>query len=207
MALRTPPETPPAATRGRGCEGTAPPAKRTLSGRGARPLVFALLGLVLAGCENPFAPPLGDPVSVWSDQTTVGGLLENFRTAYIRRDSLRYAECLACPDFRFNYFDADLGDNAWMPRETDLAATGALFRHFSSLDLRWIGVTDELAAVDAVDSLVSFTVFFELGLGFDVINGHARFTAVRRAPVGEECFGPIHGTDPVFRLLQWDDDL
>jgi hypothetical protein len=176
-------------------------------GRPRRLWLPALLGMLTAGCSNPFAPPLGDPVSIWRDQTTLGGLLENFRSAYERRDSLRYAECLSCSDYRFNYFDPSLGDYAWMPREVDLATTGRLFRHFSRVELRWIGLGEELATIDAIDSLVSFTVFFELGLGVEVIYGHARFSALRSSPGEEACQSPIYGDQAVFRLQQWDDDL
>jgi hypothetical protein len=165
-----------------------------------------LFGLCLS-CDNPFAPPLGDPLSIWSDQTTVGGLLDNFRGAYVHRDSLRYAECLACPDYQFNYFNPELREYEMMPRETDLVSTGRLFRHYQEVDLRWVGVGDELAALDTADSLVHFTLLFELRLDQSVITGHANFTVLKAAQVDEFCQSPIFGQTPVFRIIQWDDDL
>ncbi len=175
--------------------------------RRLRTAASPILLLCITGCENPFAPLLGDPVSIWTDQTTVGGLLDNFRNAYTRKDSLRYAECLACPDYRFNYFDEELGEYSWMPREVDLATTGRLFRHFSTVDLRWVGVAEELAQRDDLGLDISFTVFFELTLNYDVITGHARFSVRREVPTGAECASPVYDDDPVFRIRQWDDDL
>lgn len=179
-------------------------ANRTLS----IPLCLCAVLLLLQGsCENPFAPPLGDATSLWTDQSTVGGLLENFRSAYIHRDSLRYAECLACPDYQFNYFNTELGEYEMMPRETDLVSTGRLFRHYSEVDLRWVGLGDELAALDTPDSLIAFTLLFELRLDQDVITGHANFSVIKAAPVVEFCQSPIFEDAAVFRIIQWDDDL
>lgn len=171
------------------------------------PLAPLLIAGMLSGCDNPFAPELGDPISIWTDQTTVGGLLENFRNAYIRQDSLRYAECLSCPDYQFHYFDADLGEYDWMPRETDLRTTGRMFRHYSSIDLNWVGLGEELAQVATPDSLVRFTLFFELRLGIEVITGSARFSVLRGHPVDDICQSPIFEDRDVFRIVQWDDDL
>jgi len=168
---------------------------------------LALLSLFCLSCDNPFAPELGDPTSLWTDQTTVGGLLENFRSAYIHRDSLRYAECLACPDYEFHYYNTELGEYETMPRETDLAATGRLLRHYREVDLRWVGLGNELAALSTPDSLISFTLLFELRLDADVLTGHATFTVVRAAPVVEFCQSPIFADAAVFRIIQWDDDL
>ncbi len=168
---------------------------------------LALLALLGLSCENPFAPPLGDPTSLWTDQSTVGGLLENFRSAYIHRDSLRYAECLACPDYQFNFFNTELGEYEMMPRETDLVSTGRLFRHYNEVDLRWVGLGEELAALETPDSLIHFTLLFELRLDQELITGHANFTVVKAAQVVEFCQSPIFADEPVFRIIQWDDDL
>jgi hypothetical protein len=168
---------------------------------------LCLAPVLWLSCSNPFAPPIGDPLSLWTDQTTVGGLLENFRMSYVRQDSLRYAECLACPDFIFNYFDEDLGDYAWMPREIDLATTGRLFQHYSQVDLRWFGLDPDAALISTPDSLVRLAVFFELVLDNDIITGNARFTMIRRTEIVEDCESALYRDEPVFRLLQWDDEL
>jgi hypothetical protein len=162
--------------------------------------------IALSSCSNPFSPPLGDPVSIWTDQTTVGGLLENFRLSYNRHDSLRYAECIACPGYAFNYFDTDLGEYAWMPRELDLQTTGRLFSHYDEIDLRWFGIGDEVANISAMDSSLALTVFFELMLNTEIVTGHARFQIRKELPL-LECESPIFGQKPVFRIQEWDDDL
>ncbi len=168
--------------------------------------LLTLAALLLSSCRNPFAPALGEARSAWSDQATVGGLLENFRMSYIRRDSLRYSECLACEGFRFNYLDTELGEYSTMPREVDLATTGRLFRHFSNVDLRWLGISEELSAIATPDSLITFTVFFSLSLDVNTIDGHARFTVLRSS--GEDgCEGSLYEGEEVFRILQWDDTL
>jgi hypothetical protein len=137
----------------------------------------------------------------------VGGLLENFRSSYIHRDSLRYAECLACPDYQFNFFNTELGEYDMMPRETDLLSTGRLFRHYPEVDLRWVGVGEDLADLATPDSLVRFAILFELRLGQSVLAGHATFTVIKSVPLDEFCQSPIFGPTPVFRIIQWDDDL
>ncbi|MCB9475219.1 MAG: hypothetical protein H6678_15560 [Candidatus Delongbacteria bacterium] len=170
--------------------------------------LLCLLPLLLLGaCRNPFAPRLGDPRSVWNDQATVGGLLENFRMAYIRQDSLRYAECISCDTYTFNYFDTDLAEYASMPRELDLATTGRLFRHYEDVDLRWVGISESLSALETADSLISFTVFFVLTLDATWLDGHARFSVIRQGGQNAACPSPIFGDDPVFRIVQWDDNL
>ena len=184
--------------------GVLPLAVGTL--RIATSVLFAT-ALFFLSCSNPFAPPLGDPLSLWTDQATVGGLLENFRLSYVRKDSLRYAECLACPDFIFNYFDEDLGDYAWMPREIDLAATGRLFRHYSQVDLRWYGLNETVAQISAADSIVQIAVFYEISLDGEVLTGNARFSMIKRAEPEEECLSPLFESSPVYRILQWDDEL
>ena len=60
-----------------------------------------------------------------------------------------------------------------MPRELDLTTTARLFDHYQTVDLRWVGISDQLAALSTLDSLISFTVFFELSLDAEIITGHA----------------------------------
>ena len=91
------------------------------------------LGLITAGCLNPFAPIEGDVgETVWSDQRTVRGLLDNFALSYDYRDSLRYSDCLD-ESFVFRYYNAERGYyDSWF-RETDLITTGGMFRAFDLL--------------------------------------------------------------------------
>ncbi len=168
-----------------------------------------LILLLVAGCRNPFFPRLGEPQSYWTDQTTVGGLLQNFRNAYNFQDSLRYAECLACPDFEFQFYDPELGDYDWMSREVDLTTTGRLFRHYEDISLEWSGLDPELMAMDSRNDTLDVAVFFDLRLDNDYLNGWARFKLLRPDPPqsqSADCQSVYYPDSSVFRILLWQDD-
>jgi len=151
--------------------------------------------LVLSGCLNPFAPVEGTASArVWSDQTTVGGMLHNFSLAYDYRDSMRYADCLD-ESFIFNYYDVDAGRfDSWY-RDTDLKTTGGLFRSYRRVDLEWNLIPDEVYSFNYPDSLLAFIVRFNLTLDDEApLMGYARFS-VRM------------GNDGRFRVKEWQDDF
>ena len=152
-----------------------------------------------SGCLNPFAPVLGDPsASLWTDQQTIGGLLDNFRYSYILRDSLRYSDCLD-ENFTFIYFDVTNGwEDSW-GRDTDLKATGGLFRNFDEIQLTWYAVPDSIRSFDEEETELEFDASFSLslyGLGggssYDLY-GFAQFTVYKEE--GDR-----------FRILEWSDD-
>ena len=149
----------------------------------------------ITGCLNPFAPVEGDVGKVtWSDQSTAGGLLDNFELAYDYRDSLRYADCLD-ELFEFRYYDVTAGHSDLWYRETDLRATGGMFHAFDRIDLEWNSVPDTVYQFSEPDLTLDFLVGFNLTLGSDVpLIGYARFS-VRM------------GTDGRFRILAWRDDF
>lgn len=156
-------------------------------------LAFALIWV---GCLNPFAPELRrEPTgSLWSDASTVGGLLQNFKTAYELGDSLQYAECLD-ENFQFQYFDTELNRTESWYRETDLRATVRLFRSFRHINLIWgqapLGIED--SAISDVD--VEFRIPFTLHL--DQISPLVGFADFRvNKPAGER-----------FRIVLWQDDF
>jgi len=165
-------------------------------------VLTALVGIPgLSGCLNPFAPIEGDiggGSGAWTDQRSVGELLDNFELAYDYRDSLHYAECLA-ESFVFCYYDVERGHfDRWF-RDTDLKATGGLFRNFSRIDLEWnLGpenLAEDIDNFNLPDSTLEFTVWFHLTLGEEVpLIGYAHF----KARMGE---------DRRFRLLEWQDDF
>ena len=39
------------------------------------------------------------------------------------------------------------------------------------------------------------------------LDGHARFSVIRQGGQNAACPSPIFGDDPVFRIVQWDDNL
>lgn len=171
---------------------------RILSGRNKNILAsswcLCILVVSINGCLNPFAPIIGDTgEQTWSDQTTVGGLLNNFALAYDYQDSLRYADCLS-ETFTFYYYDVDNGHvDSWF-RNDDLRATGGIFNHFDRIDLEWNLIPNEVESFDYADSTLQFIVRFNLTIGDEApIMGYARFSTIM-----EE--------DNKFRFLEWRDD-
>lgn len=150
--------------------------------------------LLLGGCANPFAPSLrGDAGTIWSDAQTVGGLLENFVTAYELKDSLRYAELLD-ETFQFSYFDVDLHRQDGWFRETDLQLTARMFRAYDRISLIWAGIPDATLALSTPDSLIEFRAQYQLVLDNpSPLLGFARFTVIKPA-------------DDRFRVLYWQDE-
>lgn len=158
-----------------------------------------LFSFVLNGCLNPFAPELGDPSqSIWTKQQTIGELLENFKNAYNFQDSLRYAATLAT-NFIFYYYDVENEREDQWGRDTDLKATGGLFRSFDQVRLIWYAIPPAIAEFSAVDSSLEFDVSFNLflygsgGASSYELYGFARFKV--RKDAGDS-----------FRILSWKDN-
>jgi hypothetical protein len=153
----------------------------------------------ITGCLNPFAPTLGNSSqSVWTQAQTVGELLDNFRNAYNLRDSLRYSSCLA-DNFVFYYYDVENERNDQWGRDTDLKATGGLFRNFDDVTLTWYGIADTISDFSQEGLEKEFDISFNLSLFRSVGNaaydlyGLAHFT-VSKAPGGK------------FRIVSWKDN-
>ncbi|MBZ0265700.1 hypothetical protein K8I28_13635 [bacterium] len=156
----------------------------------------ALSSVIMMGCVNPFAPAEGDlALDLWESQSTVGGMLRNFQTAYMLQDSLRYSELLA-DEFVFQYWNAEPGHeryDQWY-RETDLRATGGLMREFDRLDLRW-GDFSSVDEFSQPDTTIEFFVTYMLAVeDFSPFSGSA-FFRVRK------------GEDNRFRIVMWRDDF
>lgn len=162
-------------------------------------LIILLASLVLSGCLNPFGPVLGDSgASLWTAQQTVGELLENFRNAYILQDSLRYADCLS-DNFLFWYYDVENEREDQWGRDTDLKATGGLFRNFDEINLTWYAISNTISEFAQEDSSLEFDVSFNLSLyssmgssSYDLY-GFARFTVHK-------------DTGDRFRITMWKDN-
>jgi len=162
----------------------------------ARAVGAALLLALLAGsCANPFAPALrGSTQSLWTDASTVGGLLQNFVTAYQLADSLQYSELLD-EQFQFQYYDYELQRTEGWYRETDLRATARMFRSFHNVSLIWGGLTPAIESLSTPDSLIEIRVQYQLVLDeLSPLLGFARFTLYK--PEGGR-----------FRILLWQDDF
>ncbi len=157
-------------------------------------LLSALVAALHAGCTNPFAPALrgvGEPL--WTDASTVGGLLQNFVTAYELKDSLQYAELLH-EDFQFQYYDPILQRPDGWYRETDLELTARVFHSFDRISLIWMNIPPGIDTVSVPDSLMEVRLRYQLLLGeLSPLIGLARFTILKPS-------------EDKFRILLWQDD-
>lgn len=161
----------------------------------AAAVVVCVVAAWLGGCANPFAPALrGTTGSLWTDAQTVGGMLQNFATAYELKDSLRYAELLD-ESFQFQYYDPTLQRSDGWYRETDLQTTARIFHSFEAISLIWGGLSPEREGISTPDSLVEIRVQYQLILDeLSPLIGFARFTLLK--PAGGK-----------FRILVWQDEF
>jgi hypothetical protein len=101
-----------------------------------------LLIILIISCFNPFAPKLEDPGQndlIITEQTTPDEVLQNFKYAYIFKDSVLYSDLLDS-SFVFFYFDPNQEASGMIQswgRNDDLRTTGRLFRNFDVIDLIW----------------------------------------------------------------------
>lgn len=161
-------------------------------------IAVLFLSFSLSGCLNPFAPVMGNPsTSLWTEQQTVGELLDNFRNSYNFQDSLRYADCLD-QSFIFIYYDViEEREDQW-GRDTDLKTTGGLFRNFDQINLTWYAVPDSIKNFAEENINLEFDASFSLSLygygGGSVYDlyGFANFTVKKES-------------DDRFRILTWKD--
>lgn len=103
------------------------------------------------GCVNPFSPKLiksNSAMPILSNQTTIEGVFQNFRYAYVFQDTFVYSRLLD-KNFTFVYRNYDLGADVSWGKEQDLKATYGLFQAASNIELIWsdtylmIGDTNE----------------------------------------------------------------
>ncbi len=159
--------------------------------------LIILLTFVVSSCTNPFAPKLADKSSqnsILGDQRTIDGLFENFRYAYVFKDTLVYGNLLN-DDFRFIFRNYDKGiDESWS-RTEDMITTSRLFLASKSLELTWNDVTTSIGDTSVMDISRAFnlTIVFS---ATDVINlfGRVNMRVVRS------------NTSEVWKISQWRDE-
>jgi hypothetical protein len=153
---------------------------------------------LLTGCWNPFAPTKGEidagAILTLTEQRSPDEVLQNFRYAYIYRDSIVYSELLDTA-FVFLYYDPDIGGsggyNYW-GRDTELRTTGRLFRAFDHFTLVWNATISEDTARDGS---ISQTKTFDLSIGSDIfLSGNAIFDFVHDSTSG------------MWRISRWQDE-
>jgi hypothetical protein len=127
-------------------------------------IITAAIMMFFVACDNPFAPRYQESSSnsgLLNSQQTIDGVFDNFRYAYIFRDTLVYGNLLD-PDFTFVFTDYDKGvDESW-GRDQEMLTTYRMFQATQSMDLVWndilINVGDTLIR-DVSRSFVLTIVF------------------------------------------------
>lgn len=138
-------------------------------------ILAAVLCCVMASCTNPFAPALsteqGSAPSI-GDQTTVEGVFQNFRFAYVFKDTVTYGKLLD-RGFSFVYRDYDKAVDVTWGRDEDMIATQGLFNASQQLDLVW----NEVVVADGDSLGQNISRGFNLSITFsptDVIRAQGR---------------------------------
>ncbi|HTR82582.1 MAG TPA: hypothetical protein VMM58_13215 [Bacteroidota bacterium] len=162
-------------------------------------LYCCMVVVIFSGCLNPFAPALNDANlgsgSVLGDQTTIDGIFQNFKQAYLFKDTTIYGQVLA-PDFIFVYRDYDKGVDVFWGRDDDMRTTNGLFQNAQRLDLVWNNTVPMNG--DTTDLKINVTRNFNLTVTFspsDIVNidGYASLTLERSS------------SKDVWRIARWDD--
>ncbi len=160
------------------------------------PFVLFLV-LFLGGCWNPFAPTKGaldgEVSLILTDQRSPDDVLQNFRYAYIYRDSVAYSKLLDT-SFIFLYYDPELGGTGgqdFWGRDTELRTTGRLFRTYDQFTLVWNAT---IAKDTSETGVISLTKTFDLTIGGnDNISGNAVFDF-------------IEDPEGIWRITRWKDE-
>ncbi len=164
----------------------------------ARALVpFTLvIGLVLHACTNPFAPSLAErdgSAPILGDQRTVDGFFQNFRFAYVFRDTLTYGRLLD-RSFAFVYRNFDRSVDVSWGRDEDMMATLGLFNAAQQLDLVW----NDIIAADGDSLAYNVSRGFTLTITFsptDVIRANGRVTMRLERPASTEPWKVVRWRD------------
>lgn len=151
------------------------------------------------GCFNPFAPELDktpDTSNIITDQVTPEEVLQNFRVAYVIKDSILYSEVLD-KSFIFEYFDPELqpsGGFVTWGRDIDLRTTGRLFRNFDVIDLVWLNTIFATSEGNLEKRFIRFNLnLFSPEFNF-IVTGTAIFTFAKSEEDGK------------WRIIRWKDE-
>ncbi len=144
---------------------------------------FIVCVILFVGCVNPFAPKLDESpnnsTSILSDQKTVDGVLQNFKQAYIFRDTTIYGRLFA-QNFIFVFKDYEKGVDVFWGRDDDVRTTYGLFQNVQRLDLIW----NSTVATSGDNIKLTITKNFNLTVTFSAsdvvrIDGYANLTLER----------------------------
>jgi hypothetical protein len=159
--------------------------------------LLVVVALATTACTNPFAPALANQAPdapILGDQRTIEGLFQNFRYAYVFKDTLTYGRLLNRA-FTFVYRDYDkLVDVTW-GRDEDMLATNGLFNAVQNLDLVW----NDVVVADGDTLSQNISRGFILTITFspdDVQRAQGRVSLRVQRP----------NTASVWKIVQWRDE-
>ena len=160
-------------------------------------LLFGGMGLVGSSCTNPFAPALADgsqAAEVLGDQRAVAGLFQNFRYAYVFKDTLTYGRLLD-RTFSFVYRNYDKGIDVTWGRDEDMLATHGLFNAAQQLDLVWndVVITEGDSLTQTISRGFNLTITFNPS---DVIRAQGRVNLRIERPT----------INDVWKIVRWRDE-
>lgn len=105
------------------------------------------------GCVNPFAPELDTNLdlntSLISNQKNIDGVFNNFKYAYVFKDTTIYGGLLT-KDYNFIYRDYDLSADIYWGRDEEMRVTDGLFKNSQKLDLIWnniVSMTEDSSSI------------------------------------------------------------
>ncbi|MCX6140342.1 MAG: hypothetical protein NTX15_05855 [Candidatus Kapabacteria bacterium] len=151
----------------------------------------------MVACTNPFAPSIAtdaDASTILGDQKTVEGLFQNFRYAYVFRDTLTYGRLLD-RSFSFVYRNYDKGVDVTWGRDEDMLATDGLFNASQQLDLVW----NDIVVAEGDSLTQSISRGFNLTITFnpaDIIRAQGRVNLRIARP----------STTSVWKIVRWRDE-
>ena len=162
-------------------------------------IIFVFLNSFLFTCLNPFAPKLENADNknlIITEQKTPDEVLQNFKYAYVFKDSVLYSDLLDS-SFVFIYFDPNLESSgrfvSW-GRDVDLKTTGSVFRNFDVIDLIWNTTIYSFEKEDRAENSKSFNLSLIKNNETINISGNAIF-------VFKKC-----DYDNKWRIIQWKDE-
>lgn len=159
--------------------------------------ILFIFGFV--ACDNPFAPKLNKDGfignNVLGDQTTIEGLFQNFRYAYLIKDTVIYSNLLD-PEFTFEYYDYDKNVNITWGREEEMLTTYRLFQASDNLEIIW---NEAIIPGGGNDTLKVISRGFTLNVTLsptDMIStyGRVNLRIIKRPP------------DYIWKILKWKDE-
>ena len=176
-------------------------------------LSVILMTLLMFGCNNMFAPTLGDldgGNSIYkTDQASPAEVLHNFKYSYIYRDSLMYAN-LIDSEFVFVYYqpsdESGTGHyDSWM-RSVELKTTGRFLNAFNYIDLIWQTTLDSSFYEMDGDNIMSErdTLFGTANIA-DISKSYQLTLGDYTTLIGDATFRFRKGSDGKWRILRWED--